>query len=80
MSCYPWHITTKYYEADIHLFDITNRDLISEEFAKSVRAIVIEFDPELVRESINSIENTDEEQIINLIVAFHTDNHLKFSY
>lgn len=44
ISCYPWHITTKYYEADVHFVQLMERDLVSQEFSGAIEAVVIYFD------------------------------------
>lgn len=41
---YPWHVDTKYYTADVNLCSIEKKTLGSEQFAKSVEAVVIHFD------------------------------------
>jgi len=41
---YPWHIDTKYYTADVNLCSIEKKTLGSEQFAKSVEAVVVHFD------------------------------------
>ncbi|XP_025018634.1 alpha- and gamma-adaptin-binding protein p34-like, partial [Tetranychus urticae] len=43
-TCYPWHISTKYYEADVHFIEILDCDLISAQFADSIQAIIILLD------------------------------------
>lgn len=43
---YPWHITTKYYEADVLLSAMVSKSLSSQHFAESVQAIVLYFDSE----------------------------------
>ncbi|KAK9497546.1 hypothetical protein O3M35_004246 [Rhynocoris fuscipes] len=45
VTMYDWHINTKYYEADIKLCSINQKTLSSPEFASSVEAIIIIFDP-----------------------------------
>ena len=49
VNCYPWHIENKYYTADINLFDIQTKDLISQEFANSVHGVIIYFDNDKVK-------------------------------
>ncbi|CAG7819370.1 unnamed protein product [Allacma fusca] len=41
---FPWHIVTKYYEADIHLCALDKKTIGSQEFADSVNAVIICFD------------------------------------
>lgn len=43
---YPWHINTKYYEADVQLSAMVSKSLSSQHFAESVQAIVLYFDSE----------------------------------
>lgn len=44
VTAYPWHIETKYYHADIHLFATNGKDLVSNSFADGVQAVIIYFD------------------------------------
>lgn len=44
VECYPWHITTKYYEADVHFLLLPERDLVSEAFCEVVEAAVFHVD------------------------------------
>lgn len=44
IQAYPWHISTKYYDADLHFLELSSRDLINAPFAKCVEAAVIYFD------------------------------------
>ena len=46
LDSFPWHIVTKYYEADVHFLLLPERDLVSEDFCKAVEAIIIIFDQE----------------------------------
>jgi len=41
---YLWHITTKYYEADVHVCAMDERTIANKEFAESVNAVVLYFD------------------------------------
>lgn len=43
IECYPWKIENKYYEADVHLIHLKERDLVSESFADVVEAVVLIF-------------------------------------
>ena len=45
--CYPWHVSTKYYEADIHLCAMKSKVVSSPGFANSVQGVVLYFDNEL---------------------------------
>jgi len=42
--CYPWHITTKYYEADVHFLELPEMDLVSASFSKVIEAVVLYID------------------------------------
>jgi hypothetical protein len=44
IECYPWHISTKYYEADVHFLLLPERDLVSESFSKAIEAAVFHVD------------------------------------
>lgn len=44
VECYPWHIATKYYEADVHFLLLPERDLVSESFSDAVEAAVFHVD------------------------------------
>lgn len=44
ISAYPWHVNTKYYEADVHLCSLASKSLIPEQFASAVQAIILFFD------------------------------------
>ncbi|RWS30584.1 alpha- and gamma-adaptin-binding protein p34-like protein [Leptotrombidium deliense] len=55
VDCFPWHINTKYYEADVHLLRIPRRDLVSEHFAEIVNAVVIYF--ECQKSSFQKVEH-----------------------
>lgn len=44
LTVYPWHITTKYYDADINFVELKERDIVSEAFCNSIEAVVIFFD------------------------------------
>lgn len=44
IECYPWHIDTKYYDADVHFLLLPERDLVSESFSKAVEAVVFHVD------------------------------------
>lgn len=44
VECYPWHIATKYYEADVHFLLLQRRDLVSESFSDAVEATVFHVD------------------------------------
>lgn len=41
---YPWHIKTKYYEADIHVCAMDQKTIGNQTFADSVNAVVLCFD------------------------------------
>ncbi|KAK3097520.1 hypothetical protein FSP39_010401 [Pinctada imbricata] len=43
---YDWHIETKYYTADIKLCSTQNRTIGNPQFAESMQAIVLMFDPD----------------------------------
>ena len=43
LTVYPWHINTKYYDADIHFVELKERDIVSEHFCNSIEAVVIFF-------------------------------------
>lgn len=40
IECYDWHISTKYYDADVHFLLLPERDLVSESFSQAVEAAV----------------------------------------
>lgn len=40
IQCYPWHIDTKYYDAEVHFMLLPERDLVSESFSEAVEAAV----------------------------------------
>ncbi|KAI1301428.1 Alpha- and gamma-adaptin-binding protein p34 [Halotydeus destructor] len=44
LTCYPWKLSTKYYDADFHFVDMTSKSLISADFADTVQAVVLYFD------------------------------------
>lgn len=44
VTAYPWHIDTKYYEADVNLCIIRNKMISSQELAETVQAVVLYFD------------------------------------
>lgn len=44
VTAYPWHIDTKYYEADVNLCVIRNKMISSQELAETVQAVVLYFD------------------------------------
>lgn len=48
----PWHLDTKYYEADIHFYEANERNLIDQEFADSIEAVIVYFDNDNVSLSI----------------------------
>lgn len=43
LTVYPWHINTKYYDADVHFVELNERDIVSEHFCNSIEAVVIFF-------------------------------------
>ena len=50
VTAYPWHIDTKYYEADINLCVIRNKMISSQELAETVQAVVLYFDSNKVKQ------------------------------
>lgn len=46
---YPWHIKTKYYEADVHVCAMDQKTIGSQVFADSVNAVILCFDSASVR-------------------------------
>jgi len=44
VKCYDLQIDNKYYFANIHLFDMANKDLVSRQFADSVHGVILYFD------------------------------------
>ncbi|XP_014252052.1 alpha- and gamma-adaptin-binding protein p34-like [Cimex lectularius] len=56
IECYPWHLDTKYYEADIRLCAMREKSLASKSFAETVHAVIINFDSD----SKNAIEGVNE--------------------
>lgn len=48
IQAYPWEISTKYYDAKIHLCAVDRKTLGNQEFAESVNAVVLCFDSQSV--------------------------------
>ncbi len=48
VTCYPWHIDTKYYTTDVNLCVAANRTIGNQEFADCVQAFIILFDSQEV--------------------------------
>lgn len=46
---YPWHIKTKYYEADVHVCAMDLKTIGNQAFADSVNAVILCFDSASVR-------------------------------
>lgn len=46
---YPWHIKTKYYEADVHVCAMDLKTIGNQVFADSVNAVILCFDSASVR-------------------------------
>lgn len=44
VTAYPWHIDTKYYEADVNLCIIRKKMISSLELAETIQAVVLYFD------------------------------------
>jgi len=44
ISACAWHLDTKYYETDIHFYEANERNLIDQEFADSIEAVILYFD------------------------------------
>ena len=45
---FPWHISTKYYDADIQVCALDRKTIASQAFADTVNAVVICFDTNAV--------------------------------
>lgn len=55
---YLWHISTKYYDADVNLCTMANKGLVSQQLASTVQAVIIYFDSTKVIYNLHYILST----------------------
>ncbi|XP_067666807.1 alpha- and gamma-adaptin-binding protein p34-like [Haliotis asinina] len=80
VKAYDWHIDTKYYTADVNLCTSLSRTIGNQEFATSVQAFIVYFDPkqestfELVKAWMPYLEQIEPEILILVCNnSSHTD-------
>lgn len=56
VKVYPWHISTKYYETDVYIYTLSQKQLLPEQLAGGVQAVILAFDSSKVSQKLISLK------------------------